>query len=735
MKESGKDMVLQIRNRWLLRQVLEIFLYACGPGILVFLLAGWITALLTFISLALLLFLFFKPWNYTPEKICSLLDSRLPDAEYSSGLLLASEKALSGIARLQQRKVLSQLGNWNGSLRGRLHLLRSGLLAVLFLALGVFLKKYQLWDSGPDRKLRPAETIIFQPVDSIPPEKVVPYADRQQLTVNFPEYTRRKTLRTSTMNVKAVEGSGLAWKIHFNIPVREVAIVINGTQNKMKETEGSYSVSTTLNHSGFYNFLFLDTQGNAYVSELYSLEALTDEPPGITLKGLDQFKSFDHDESKIVSFATRITDDFGIREAHIIATVSKGSGESVKFREERLAFDTPVIAGRQTLELTKKLDLDSLNMDPGDELYFYVEATDVKLPKANTTHSETYFAVIRDTLTDQFGVEGTMAADLMPDYFRSQRQLIIDTEKLIRDRPEMGRSAFNTTSNELGFDQKSLRLKYGAFMGEEDADVPSPAAGDTDEGSGAGEGLAHYTHNHDSEHDPPPVEESQENDKAPNTKNPLEAYLHDDADPKTSAKVELSLRSKLLQAMDEMWDAELYLRLYQPEESLPFQYRSLKLLQEIKNTARIYVHRIGFDPPPIKEDTRLSGKLEDVKNYRDRKDSATDDPYTFIRQALGQLEAVRTGSAEINNESRHIFEKAGRELAAEALKEPGKYLKTLQGLAWLSGDIQQPPEVIAAVQKGLLKVLPAPVPDPKKRTGFYGELDELIIKEMEKYDP
>ena len=32
------------------------------------------------------------------------------------------------------------------------------------------------------------------------------------------------------------------------------------------------------------------------------------------------------------------------------------------------------------------------------------------------------------------------------------------------------------------------------------------------------------------------------------------------------------------------------------DKSVAFQ----ELIQEIKNSARIYVHRIGFDPPPIK---------------------------------------------------------------------------------------------------------------------------------------
>lgn len=64
-----------------------------------------------------------------------------------------------------------------------------------------------------------------------------------------------------------------------------------------------------------------------------------------------------------------------------------------------------------------------------------------------------------------------------------------------------------------------------------------------------------------------------------------------------------------------MWDAELHLRLYEPEKSLPFQYEALKYIQEIKNSARIYVHRIGFDPPPIKEESRLTGKIKDIKSY------------------------------------------------------------------------------------------------------------------------
>jgi hypothetical protein len=36
----------------------------------------------------------------------------------------------------------------------------------------------------------------------------------------------------------------------------------------------------------------------------------------------------------------KITDDYGISDAYMVATVAKGLGEAVKFREEKMAFST-----------------------------------------------------------------------------------------------------------------------------------------------------------------------------------------------------------------------------------------------------------------------------------------------------------------------------------------------------------------------------------------------------------
>ena len=62
--------------------------------------------------------------------------------------------------------------------------------------------------------------------------------------------------------------------------------------------------------------------------------------------------------------------------------------------------------------------------------------------------------------------------NLVPQYFRSERQLIIDTEKnsspTARRCPTRNSAPAPTT--DLGADQALLRLRYGQFLGEDQED-------------------------------------------------------------------------------------------------------------------------------------------------------------------------------------------------------------------------------------------------------------------------
>lgn len=734
---SGKDILIKFKKRWQLLLWLKIFIYAFGIAIFFgFVFSSSIVFALIFLISILLGSLVLKPWRLSLSFISLFADSKMKDLEYSSGLLLQEESSLSGLAKLQQQKIATRLGQHQGDLKPEVTILRPAIISILLIVIGFVIFQYGMLDLDKlkENQSSEQETITFLPVDSISKKIVAPTLTNQKVSIKYPSYTSIPARTTSVMEIKALRGSSVSWELEFDSKVSSVSMESMGTSYPMVLKDNKYKRGNTLNSSGFYNFKFKDTLGNEYSSKLYSIEIFEDLSPEIEIKGIPKFLTFEVTDTKRFSFNTSIKDDFGIADAYIIATVSKGTGESVKFREEKLLFNEDKIKGKKRIELSKTLDLDQFKMEAGDELYFYVEALDFKQPIPGKTRSETYFAVIKDTTSNQFQVEGTMGADLMPDYFRSQRQLIIDTEKLISERKKIPKAQFNATSNELGFDQKALRLKYGQFMGDEadsgldinkqdiDHEVDEPEDKDP---------LAEYTHDHDGENDHNLVDKKEAAKPEETSKNPLSQFTHDHDNAEEATLFTDSLKSKLRQALDLMWDAELHLRMYEPEKSLPFQYKILKLLQDIKNSARIYVHRIGFDPPPIKDEVRLTGKIDEVRNFVKSEEIQEKEKEVFIKKAIERLEVINDLESEISESDKLIFEGAGNELAQIAVENPGQHLKTLQLLKLLTQEIKLSSKDLLQAQKGLLKAIEKAKPKPTKVIKYSSELDSLLLKELD----
>lgn len=737
--KTGKNILQRFQKRWQLLLWLEIFLYAFGAGIfVVFLTQTYLFGLAFFILVVIIALLFIRPWDIKLKDVHSYIDRELPAMEYSSQLLLQNREDLSPLAQLQQKKVILELEKNIRKIKPENNLLRAGVIAVFLVFFG-FLGFKLGWMEDVDFKQSGKENedgIVLRPADSIAAITPPPILESQKVSLQYPSYTGLRAVTTSKMDIEAVEGTRVKWEIAFDSKIDSARMESMGRNYKMNYSNGAYSGSSSLKASGFYNFRFFDTSGAAYVTDLYSIKVIRDKAPVIEIPGMQQFTSFEYNDNKVVEFSAIISDDFGIANVQIIATVSKGTGESVKFREEQLNFDSPVKRGSKKLELKKRIDLDQMKMEVGDELYFYVEAIDLKQPRANRARSETYFAVIKDTISYGAGVEGTLGVDLMPDYFRSQRQLIIDTEKLISNRKKIPQKEFNSTSNDLGFDQKALRLRYGQFMGDESEGGIEAGGNNEISGEEEEDPLAEFIHDHDGDNEHnlvAPAPEEYDEEEAGN-ETPIDKFLHDHGDPESATLFTDNLRNKLRQALDIMWDAELHLRLYEPEKSLPYQYKALALIQEIKNSARIYVHRIGYDPPPIKEEVRLTGKIEDVSNYQKKADLKKPESDPYMREAIHQLEELITQKLPVSAENKRIFELAGNELAEKAIEAPGKYLQTLQELKWITEARDIPKELLQKVQRGLLDAVSQPAATPGKGKKYRGVINKLFLKELEKND-
>src|ERR1700759_5522833 len=91
-----------------------------------------------------------------------------------------------------------------------------------------------------------------------------------------------------------------------------------------------------------------------------------------------------------------------------------------------------------------------------------------------------YILSLADT-AQLMSLEGiTLPTNIKPEFFRSERQIIIETEQLLKEKDTIAVQAFKDKSNDLGIDQKLLRLRYGKFLGEEAEEGDrGGAAGDT----------------------------------------------------------------------------------------------------------------------------------------------------------------------------------------------------------------------------------------------------------------
>lgn len=449
--------------------------------------------------------------------------------------------------------------------------------------------------------------------------QVIPKFESSAVKIVPPGYTGLPERKSGDLNISAIVGSVIEWSVWFDRAEQLSVRIANnrGEEVRLRENNGVFVHQDRLTGSGLYSIKGYWKDSLIYQSDFYKLEALPDLAPRIEPASKELYRYHFLKDPKSISISAKISDDFRVKQAFIVATVARGSGENVKFREVRMPLGP---SDFKEANIRKTIDLNALNFTPGDELYYYWAATDNRQPEANFSKSDTYFVVYKDTAKIEEAELATMAVNIMPEYFRSQRQIIIDTEKLIAKQKKLKTTEFNATSNEIGFDQKVLRLRYGQYLGEEfettiGGDHPVTDNGNiidafTHHSDGQGEGAAE---SHTSE---PAHEHAHEHEPA-GEKDPLaalmEQYTHAHDDAETNTFYEQSTRSLLKMALEQMWQSELYLRTYEPEKALPFEHKALEYLKTAQQKARTYVKKSGYDPPPIKEkEKRLTGELKDL---------------------------------------------------------------------------------------------------------------------------
>lgn len=739
----------QLKKRYLFLQGLEVFLLAASFGILGFCLLRLLSpssvlqlggATLVFLSTAFSSVYRRGLHKINVRDIASYLSHLYPTLQQSTDLLLKESTELSNLQALQRSKVEGAFDHLKSDVKLPHHLGKTVVILLFCLVSSVlFFLASPLYSPSSETNLAP----LLQQNSSVV-DTAQNLLEELKLYIQAPAYTGIKAAYASTLSPTAPEGSQLTWSMRFSHPCEKVWVVISGRDSLLapvNKNNDNYVATHTLSSSLFYQ-VYWQYKGENFQSDFYKLESTIDEAPQITVNNLTQFTELRHTDNLTIAMDALIRDDYGLVDANIIATVSKGSGESVKFREEKMRFGKPSnITGKQvTASIT--FNLLKLGLEPGDELYFYIQAEDNKTPQPNRSRTETYIISLQDTANYITSADEGLGVDLMPEYFRSQRQIIIDSEKLLKNRKTISKEEFNFTSNALGYDQKVLRLRYSEFMGEEFVSGIGPEVSHEEEGHEEERDVVkEFGHVHDSENEHNLVEEKHDHkhegeSNDPDKKdNPIEefAHLHDDTEEATFYIQ--SVKAKLRAALTMMWDAELHLRLFDPQKSLPYQYKILNLLKEIANDSRIYVHRSGFDPPPIKEDKRYTADLSEIHNSTNRYATTNDDRYSHIREAITLLNLLQESDVtSLSEQDKKILTLAGQALAALSVEEPVRYLQALRSLHAITNappQEQQLPTQLVTAQRELWKSLPVKERSIAPTLLHLHALDKALIQHLD----
>ena len=549
----------------------------------------------------------------------SLIHNHNPDAEYSLDLLDRDD------LNIAEQMQLERVSGRNITFSRRI--LYRGIwvyLAALLLATAI----NHGWPAIRNRNTQQTKVKAAPTAGRKDPARVIPKFESAGVKIMPPAYTGLPQRKSGDLNISGIVGSQIEWSVWFDRSGQLSVRIANsrGEEVNLRETNGVFVHQDRLSGSGLYSIKGYWKDSLVYQSDFYKLEALPDLAPRIEPASKELYQYHFLKDRKSIRVSAKISDDFRVSQAFIVATVARGSGENVKFREMRLPLAP---ADFREADIQKTIDLNALNFAPGDELYYYWAAIDNRRPEANFSKSDTYFVVYKDTAKVEEAELATMAVNIMPEYFRSQRQIIIDTEKLIAKRKKLKKPEFNSTSNEIGFDQKVLRLRYGQYLGEEfetnigGGDNPATDNGNiidafTHHSDGQGEGAESRTGEPRMGEPAHADEHAHEHKQEPaGEKDPLaalmEQYTHSHDDAETNTFYEQSTRSLLKMALEQMWQSELHLRTYEPEKALPFEHKALEYLKTAQQKARTYVKKSGYDPPPIKEkEKRLTGELKDL---------------------------------------------------------------------------------------------------------------------------
>ena len=733
--------------------------------------------------------------NYASITLSNLivhLNNRFFMLEDSAQLLLLDAQQLSALEKLQQGKILTRLDDilkqqaqvkyldLSPQFAKRRFAIANALLVFLLIIL-TLIGSLQLLNTAMSWFLPTIDTLqLAEENRPIKLDETPVGILSQQVIIEPPSYSvdnntvdKKPMLKqiSDSLDIDTLVGSHVSWIFSFSAPAVDYYIVFsNGERHQLSQhKDGTHRFQDRLTTSMVYHLTVIneDIQVSEDFASVHRINITPDHAPKIRfIAPKSTVTEYGKNSTPSLMAQVQISDDFAITDVIILASIAKGTGEGVKFRDQRFSFDrSEVIAGK--VHYYKNWSLQDLAMEPGDELYFSIVATDNREPEAQQTRSPT--KIIRWLEAEQSGINADgILIDFMPEYFKSQRQIIIDTIELIEDKADLELALFNEKSELLGIAQSALKEKYGQYLGDEFSGQHSVGV-TMSESYSADKQQQPKIQVHD-EHGgtnavitavgEQPHDENVNHEHGSNKLNTISRgdvsgrmalinrYGHNHEDSDVGVMTNQDPKALMKKSLANMWQAELHLMLSAPELALPFEQQALRLLNLAKKAERIYVKRLGFEPPPVTEQRRYQGEQADIlaKNLQVsyfQVEQLSNQTQQALRQFLQLLNQFSQSVLSTHLPSKQPIKLSGRltadELAFIEVVKQGIAKQIDQRPALLEGlmvierilleqqlQLSQCDNCITLLVSKLEQLLPNPIASPNSQEQDYYDQQPLI---------
>lgn len=540
------------------------------------------------------------------------------DLEDSGELLHADPAQLSPLQRLQrerlerrlrERPLPEQRPSWSPR-----PIAAAWLLLAAAVALAVWWPRATIVPAGPP----------FAPATGQAPAPAARLV-AQSLQVQPPAYTGIAASSTQAMDVEAPVGSVLQWRLRFAPQPESVDLLLHdGRRIGLARDGEDWTGRLQLQASTLYRIVPAGAD-EAGSPPLHRLDALPDTPPRVRVLAPERGVTLLAPGQRDWLLRFEAEDDHGLApRARLLITRTEGSGENLRFHDQ--VRELQGSGERRVRRFEARLSPAEFGLARGEDLVARLEVLDNRAPQPQLARSASL--ILRWPPEPVLGADGLdgLARQVLPAYFRSQRQIIIDAEALLRERARLPVDEFERRSDLIGVDQRLLRLRYGQFLGEESeggnalptSDLPTSDLPTSDLPTGdlptsdapasdvspAREGHEGHAHGDGHDHGEGPAAGGE---GFGNVGDVLEQFGHTHDIAEAATLLDPQTRDTLRKALREMWQSELHLRQADPAQALPYANRALELIKQVQQAERIYLQRVGTLLPPIDETRRLGG--------------------------------------------------------------------------------------------------------------------------------